>query len=56
MAKRDAASLAKAIEEEMTAWDEGRRDPHEISQHWSQQLHAPRVAERILALTKSAAH
>lgn len=56
MAKRDAASLAKAIEEEMTAWDEGRRDPQEISQHWSQQFHAPRVAERILALTKSAAH
>jgi hypothetical protein len=52
MAKRDAASLANAIKMEMTAWDEGRRDPHEISRHWSDQLHAPRVAEQILALSK----
>lgn len=52
MAKRDAASLAKAIEMEMTAWDEGRRDPHEISRHWSEKLHAPRVAKQIIALTK----
>jgi glycosyltransferase involved in cell wall biosynthesis len=56
MAKRDAASLAKAIGEEMTAWDEGRRDPNEISQHWSKQLHSPRVSEHILAITKSVAH
>ena len=52
MAKRDAESLANAIAMEMTAWDENRRDPHEISRHWSDQLHAPRVAEQILALSK----
>ncbi|MFN6018274.1 MAG: glycosyltransferase [Verrucomicrobiota bacterium] len=52
MATRDAASLANAIEKEMAAWDEGRRDPHEISRHWSEKLHAPRVAEQIIALTK----
>ena len=53
MAKRDAASLANAIVMEMFAWDEGRRNPLEITQYWSEKLHATRVAERILALTKS---
>jgi glycosyltransferase involved in cell wall biosynthesis len=56
MATRDAASMAKAIGQEMAAWDEGRREPNQISRYWTEQLHAPRVAERILALTKSAAH
>jgi hypothetical protein len=56
MAARNESSLAKAIEEEMTAWDNGLRNPSEISRYWSGQLHAPRVAESILALTKSAAH
>lgn len=51
MAARDVVSMVKAIEEEMTSWDEGLRDPYEISQFWSKQLHAPEVAKKIIALT-----
>jgi hypothetical protein len=55
MATRDAASMAKAIGQEMAAWDKGRREPNQISRYWTEQLHAPRVAEQILALSKTAA-
>jgi glycosyltransferase involved in cell wall biosynthesis len=54
MSTRDAASMANAIEVEMTAWDKGRREPNQISRYWTEQLHAPRVAEQILALSKTA--
>jgi glycosyltransferase involved in cell wall biosynthesis len=55
MATRDAASMAKAIGQEMAAWDEGHREPNQISRYWAEQLHAPRVAEQILALSKATA-
>jgi glycosyltransferase involved in cell wall biosynthesis len=43
---------AKALADEMTAWDQGERNAIAISNHWSSQLHAPRVAERIVALAR----
>jgi hypothetical protein len=56
MAERNGTSMAKAIGEEMSAWDNGHRDPNEISRHWSKQLHSPRVVEQILAHAKAVAH
>jgi len=50
MGPRTATGLASAVLAELSAWDEGRRDPVGTSKHWSSLLHAPRVAERILGL------
>lgn len=48
MAKRDAKSMAKAIIEELDSWDKQRRDPVEISKYWTETLHAPNIARKIL--------
>lgn len=54
--KRDGMSLAQAIADEIKAWDEGRRNPNDIAHYWTRKLHAPRVAEHILALAKAVEH
>ena len=50
MAERTADGLARAVLAELADWDGNRRDAGEISAHWCQLLHAPRVAARILEL------
>jgi hypothetical protein len=39
----------RAIQVELDAWAKGERNPIAISRHWQERLHAPRVAEKILA-------
>jgi hypothetical protein len=48
VARREATSLAKALQHELIAWDARQRNPLEISQQWAATLHAPRVATAIL--------
>jgi glycosyltransferase involved in cell wall biosynthesis len=43
-------SLSQALLDELDAWDTGQRDPAEISQAWTQELRADRVAAQILKL------
>lgn len=43
-------SLAQALLDELEAWDLGQRDPVAISSFWTRELHADRVAARILEL------
>ncbi len=42
------ASLARALRDELAAWDEGRRDPREISRHWRARLAPEIVCRRML--------
>ena len=46
---RRPRALARALEEEMRAWDEGRRDPTEISRHWRSRLAPEAVCGQMLA-------
>lgn len=41
---------ARALGDELSAWASVARDPRVISERWSDRLHAPRVAERVMAL------
>lgn len=41
---------ARALRDELSSWDEESRDPSTISERWSLRLHAPRVAEQVIAL------
>ena len=50
MADRTAGALARAVRDELAAWDRQERDAAAIADHWSRLLHAPRVAEEILRL------
>jgi glycosyltransferase involved in cell wall biosynthesis len=43
-------SLSQALLDELDAWNHGQRDPAAISRDWTQELHADRVAARILEL------
>ncbi len=47
-ASRRPASLARALEHEMTAWNTGQRNPREIARHWRSQLAPAAVCGRIL--------
>ncbi|MBU6326321.1 MAG: glycosyltransferase [Verrucomicrobia bacterium] len=51
-APRNARALSDALIHELSAWENRERDPQSISAHWTAILHAPRVAERILKITK----
>lgn len=42
-------SLSEALLEEICCWDEGKRDPKEISDYWCTQLHAVNSCRRIIA-------
>ena len=44
----DAGGHRRALAAELAAWDAGMRDPREISTVWTERLHAPRVADRML--------
>lgn len=41
--------LARALRQEMAAWDQGRRQPREISRHWRARLAPEAVCGRMLA-------
>ena len=41
-----------ALKAELTAWEDGGRDAFKISERWSEQLHADKVAGRILRLIR----
>jgi len=47
-------SLAEALLEEIRAWDEGERNPEEISRYWCSQLHAENSCKRIIAAYEAA--
>lgn len=49
-ARATPEALARALHDELVAWDQGTRDPAAISHAWSQELHPDRVAARILNL------
>jgi len=42
-------AFAAAIEDEMHSWAIGKRDPTQISNHWTKRLHATNTARNILA-------
>ena len=42
--------LVRALAEEMTLWDSGKRDPVTTSTHWQRKLRPEAIAERYLAL------
>ncbi len=46
---RRSSQLARAMQEEMRAWNEGRRDATEISRHWRAQLAPEVVCGQMLA-------
>lgn len=46
----NAAGHLAALREELSCWNSGGRDSGGISTGWCQQLHAPRVAARVLEL------
>jgi glycosyltransferase involved in cell wall biosynthesis len=48
--RNDANFLSNALSMEAASWDEGCRDPHQISASWVSEFHAPNVARRILKL------
>jgi glycosyltransferase involved in cell wall biosynthesis len=52
IAPRTSRDLCDAVHTEMRAWDGSERAPAAISNHWTQLLHAPRVAERIIRLAE----
>ena len=45
---RRPASLARAMSAELSAWEEGRRDPKGISRHWRSRLAPAVVCRRML--------
>ncbi|PNC05319.1 glycosyltransferase [Akkermansia muciniphila] len=47
-------SVAKALLEEIRAWDEGKRNPEEISRYWCSLLHAENSCKRIIAAYEAA--
>jgi hypothetical protein len=53
LAPRSAGPFANAVLDELQAWDRGERNPQEISNKWTERLHAPKVAEQILKLAAS---
>jgi glycosyltransferase involved in cell wall biosynthesis len=46
----DAAGHAAALQAELQAWNEGRRDAAAISRIWCQRLHADQVAEMVVEM------
>jgi hypothetical protein len=48
IARRETTTMVEAIQHELTAWDNGQRNPITISQKWGATLHAPNVATAIL--------
>jgi glycosyltransferase involved in cell wall biosynthesis len=56
LAKRNSEDLAKAVFEELQAWESGERDPLVLSRHWSKLLHAPNIARKVLELAENYAH
>ncbi len=46
----DAAGHQRALKQELTYWEQGRRDAGEIAGVWGERLHAERVAAKILSL------
>ncbi len=45
---RRPAHLARALSDEMAAWDEGRRHPRRISEHWRARLAPEVICRRML--------
>ncbi|WAC20447.1 glycosyltransferase [Luteolibacter sp. SL250] len=54
-AEENPSSLSEALLEELGRWDRGERDPAAISEAWTKDLHADKVAARILSLFKARA-
>lgn len=50
---RSADGLAAAVLVELALWDDGQRNPEQISAHWGALLHAPNVARLITELVNS---
>lgn len=50
IAKRDPLTLSDAVLSELSAWDQGLRDPIQISSKWTDVLHAPNISKTILHL------
>jgi hypothetical protein len=48
-ASRRAADLEDALCMEMDVWDDGRRDPAQISAHWRTEFHTDKVVAGIIA-------
>ncbi len=46
--KDDSKSHARALQDELAAWNDGQRNPKEISSMWREKLHAKQVAEQVL--------
>jgi len=53
LAPRHPESLAQAVQEELTSWQEGHRDPAKIAEKWGRRLYADRVAAQILAFLET---
>lgn len=51
--KDSPESLAEALLKETRAWDEGKRDPEEISNYWSSLLHAENSCKRLIEAYKT---
>lgn len=45
----DVIAHVRAVQTELEAWANGARVPMEIARYWGARLHAPQVAEKILA-------
>jgi len=48
-----AASLHEALEEELEAWEDGRRSPKDIARYWRPRLSQRRVMQQILAAAQA---
>lgn len=46
----DAAGHLEALEQELACWDAGGRSPESISNHWCAELHADKIAARMISL------
>ena len=46
----DAAGHLEALRQELACWGTGGRSPEGISEHWSGELHADKIASRIVLL------
>jgi hypothetical protein len=52
----DCKGHASALQDELAAWRNGRREAAGISRAWCDRLHADEVAKKLLEITRSPAH
>ena len=48
--RRSKEALLEALATEAAAWEQGERNPESMAHHWSERLHADKVARGVLSL------